>query len=176
MILPLVMMLFFTFSCQDKASMEELEGMKAKEETEEQNKKVFRYMIEETDKGNYAAWDEVCSPDYVCHFAGFPKPMSLEEHKLANKPFRVAFPDFKHTINNMVAEPGKLSARVTLTGTHQGVFMGIPPTGKKINYTAMLMVNFSGGKIVKLWGVADMLTIMQQLGMELKPKAEEKKK
>jgi len=48
--------------------------------------------------------------------------------------------------------------------------MGIPPTGNKIEYTAFLTARFSDKRIVELWGVADMMTLMQQLGMELKPK------
>ena len=174
MILPLALILCFMVGCQDKEAMAELEEFKAQAELEEQNKASFRYMLEETDKGNYAAWEEVCSPDYICHFAGFPKPMSLEEHIQANRTFLVAFPDFHHEINDMVAEADKVTARVTLTGTHEGEFMGIPPTSNKINYTAMLEARFSEGKIVELWGVGDMLTLMQQLGMELKPKEAEK--
>ncbi len=174
MILPLALILCFMVGCQNQEAMAELEEMKAQAEVEEQNKASFRYMLEETDKGNYAAWEEVCSPDYICHFAGFPKPMSLEEHKQANRTFLVAFPDFHHEINDMVAEGDKVTVRVTLTGTHDGEFMGIPPTGNKIEYTAFLTARFSDKKIVELWGVADMLTLMQQLGMELKPKKAEK--
>ena len=174
LVIPLVILLCFKVGCQDKEAMTELEEMKAQAEVEAQNKASFRYMLEETDKGNYAAWDEVCSPDYICHFAGISEPMSLEEHKQANRSFLVAFPDFKHEINDMAAESGKVTARVTLTGTHDGEFMGIPPTGNKIKYTAMLTAKFSEEKIVELWGVADMLTLMQQLGMELKPKEAEK--
>jgi len=172
MILPLVLVLCFAYGCQDKAAMAELEAMKAQAEVEEQNKTSFRYMLEETDKGNYAAWEEVCSPDYVCHFAGVPKPMSLEEHIQANRAFLVAFPDFHHEINDMVAEDDRVTARVTLTGTHNGEFMGIPPSGNKIEYNAFLTARFSDKRIVELWGVADMMTLMQQLGMELKPKEE----
>ncbi|MFB0517727.1 MAG: ester cyclase [Acidobacteriota bacterium] len=174
MVIPLVILLCFTFSCQDKEAMAELEKFKAQAAVEEQNKASFRYMLEETDKGNYAAWEEVCSPDYICHFAGFPKPMSLEEHIQANRTFLVAFPDFHHEINDIVAEAEKVTARVTLTGTHEGEFMGIPPTGNKIEYTAFLTARFSDKRIVELWGVADMMTLMQQLGMELKPKEAEK--
>ena len=174
MILPLALILCFIVGCQNQEAMAELEKMQAQAEVEAQNKASFRYMLEETDKGNYAAWDEVCSPDYICHFAGISEPMSLEEHKQANRSFLVAFPDFKHEINDMVAESGKVTARVTLTGTHEGEFMGIPPMGNKIKYTAMLTAKFSEAKIVELWGVADMLTLMQQLGMELKPKEAEK--
>jgi len=156
--------------CQDKEAMAELEALKAQAEVEEQNKATFRYMLEETDKGNYEAWNEVCSPDYICHFAGFPKPMNLEEHIQANSTFLVAFPDFHHEVNDMIAEADKVTARVTLTGTHNGEFMGIPPTGNKIEYNASLTARFTDKKIVELWGIADMMTLMMQLGMELKPK------
>ena len=174
MVIPLVILLCFAFSCQNQEAIAELEEFKVQVKVEEQNKASFRYLLEEIDKGNYAAWEKVCSPDYICHFAGFPKPMSLEEHIKANRTFLVAFPDFHHEINDMVAEAEKVTARVTLTGTHDGEFMGIPPSGNKIKYTAMLTAKFSEGKIVELWGVADMLTLMQQLGMELKPKEEKK--
>jgi predicted ester cyclase len=172
-ILPLVLILCIMVGCQDKEAMAELEEFKAQAAVEEQNKASFRYMLEETDKGNYAAWEEVCSPNYICHFAGLPKPMSLEEHIQANRAFLVAFPDFHHEINDMIAEADKVTARVTLTGTHNGEFMGIPPTGNKIEYHASLTARFSDKKIVELWGVADMMTLMQQLGMELRLKETE---
>ncbi len=173
-ILPLALILCFMVGCQDKEAMAELEEFKAQAAVEEQNKESFRYMLEETDKGNYGAWEEVCSPDYICHFAGFPKPMSLEEHIQANRTFLVAFPDFHHEINDMIAEADKVAARVTLTGTHNGEFMGISPTGNKIEYNASLTARFSNNKIVELWGMADMMTLMQQLGWVLKPKEGEK--
>ena len=174
MLLPLALILCIMVSCQDKAAMAALEEFKAQAALEEQNKASFRYMLEETDKGNYVAWEEVCSPDYICHFAGFPKPMSLEEHIQANRPFLNAFPDFHHEINDMLAEADKVTATVTLTGTHEGEFMGIPATGHKIEYAAVLTARFSDKRIVELWSVADMMTLMLQLGMELKPKEEEK--
>ena len=168
MILFLALILCFMVGCQDKEAMAELEAMKAQAEVEEQYEASFRYMLEETDKGNYAAWDEVCSADYVSHWGVIS--WNLEEHKQANRPLLVAFPDFKHEINNMIARGDRVVARVTLTGTHEGEYMGISPTGNKINYTGMLEGRFSEGKLVELWGVGDMLTLMQQLGMELKPK------
>jgi len=173
LVVSLVVLLCFAFGCQNKAGKAELEKFRAQAKLEEQNKASFRYWLEETDKRNYAAWDEVCSADYVSHFAGVS--WNLEEHKQANRPFLVAFPDIKHGIDYMIAEADRVSVRVTLTGTHKGEFMGIPPTDNKIKYTAMLEGRFSEGKIVEVWGTVDLLTLMQQLGMELKP-IEEKKK
>ena len=171
-ILPLALILCFIVGCQDKEAMAELEAMKTQAKVEEQNKASFRYMMEETDKGNYSAWDEVCAPDYVSHWGEIS--WDLEEHKQANRAFPVAFPDFKHELNSIIAEGDRAVLRVTLTGTHKGEYMGIPPTGNKINYTGMLEGRFSEGKLVELWGVGDMLTLMQQLGMELKPMDGEK--
>jgi predicted ester cyclase len=164
----LVLLLCFTFACQNKADNAELEKFRTQAKVEEQNKASFRYWLEETDKDNYAAWDKVCSADYVSHFAGMS--WNLEEHKQANRPFLVAFPDIKHGIDYMIAEADRVSVRLTLTGTHKGEFMRIPPTGNKIKYTAMLEGRFSEGKIVEVWGTVDLLTLMQQLGLELKPK------
>ncbi len=172
LILPLALVLFIMVGCQDKEAMAELEAMKAQAEVEAQNKAAFRYMLEETDKGNYSAWDEVCSADYVTHWGEIS--WNLEEHKQANRPLLVAFPDFKHEINSMIAEGDRVVVRVTLTGTHKGEYMGIPPTGSKIKYTGMLDGRFSEGKLVELWGIGDMITLMQQIGMELKPKEAEK--
>ena len=163
MIFPLALVLCFMVGCQNKAAMAELE---------EQNKEIMTRWFEETYKGNLEAWDGICSEDYVSHFAEMS--MNLEEHKQAHRLFSVAFPDIKHEINSLVAEEDRVTTRITVKGTHEGEFMGIPPTGNKINYTGLLEARFSEGKIVEVWGIGDMLTLMQQLGMELKPKEEEK--
>jgi predicted ester cyclase len=143
--------------------------MKAIKEIEAQNKELIKRWIKETDKRNYDVWDEVCSPDYVCHFAGAHGPMSLAEHKEATRLGMAAFPDFKTEFNDIVVESDKVVWRVTISGTQKGEFAGIPPTGKKIKWTAMMIVRIAGGKIAEGWGVADMLGVMEQLGMELKP-------
>ena len=143
--------------------------MKTTKEKEAQNKELIKRWIKETDKRNYDVWDEVCSPDYVCHFAGTPGPMTLDEHREATRLAMSAFPDFKTEFNDIVAEADKVVWRVTPSGTHKGDFMGIPPTGKKIKYTAMMVVKIKEGKIAEAWGVADALGMMEQLGMELKP-------
>ena len=143
--------------------------MKTTKEIEAQNKELIKRWIRETDKRNFDVWDEVCSPDYVCHFAGTPGPMTLDEHREATRLAMSAFPDFKTEFNDIVAEADKVVWRVTPSGTHKGDFMGIPPTGKKIKYTAMMVVKIKEGKIAEAWGVADALGMMEQLGMELKP-------
>ena len=170
-ILPLALILCFMVGCQDKAAMAELEEFRAQAEVEEQNKELMTRWFKEAYEGDLKNILESFATDYVSHWGEIS--WNLEEHKQANRPLLVAFPDLKHEINNIIAEGDRVVMRVTLTGTHEGEYMGIPPTGNKINYTAMLEARFSEGKLVEGWTVGDILTLMQQLGMELKPKEEE---
>jgi len=79
-----------------------------------------------------------------------------------------------HTVEDIFAKGDKVIVRVTNRFTHSGEFMGIPPTGKEIAFSAMSICQFKDGKIIKEWIEGDMLGLMQQLGMELKPKEGEK--
>ena len=60
-----------------------------------------------------------------------------------------------------------------VTGTHEGKFQGIPATGSKISVGSIIIYRFNDGKIVELREEADMMGLMQQLGMKLKPKEKE---
>jgi steroid delta-isomerase-like uncharacterized protein len=173
-IIPLVLLFCFNIACRDKAALTELQQRKAQAEAETQNAATLRRFLEEADRRNLDAWKEICTPEYQLHFAG-EAPKSLEEHIQANKAMPEAFPDFRHTIEDIVAQGDRAVFRVTLHGTHQGSFMGIPATGKAIQYTAMGMARFKDGKIAEMWMEADFLGLFQQLGMELKPKEARKK-
>ena len=80
-----------------------------------------------------------------------------------------AFPDYAHHIEDMIVEGEKVVVRCTLTGTHKAEYMGIPPTGKKVQYGEIVVCRFAGGKIVESWVQEDELWMMQQLGVELRP-------
>ena len=167
-VIPLVLLFCFTIACQDKAAVAELEKYKAQAAVETQNVTALRRFLEESDKRNLDAWRELCTSDYQLHFAG-NAPMSLEKHIQANKAMPEAFPDFRHTIEDIVAQGDRAVFRVTLNGTHQGTYMGMPATGKAFRYTAMGMARFHDGKIAEMWMEADFIGLFQQLGMELKP-------
>jgi len=57
------------------------------------------------------------------------------------------------------------------TGTHQGEFMGVPPTGKKHQFSGILILKIENGKVVENREEVDSFGFMQQLGFELKPAA-----
>ena len=74
----------------------------------------------------------------------------------------------------MIAEGDKVATRFTVTGTQQGEWMGIPASGNKFEVGGILIVRIENGKIVEQREDADLLGLMQQLGMELKPSDKKK--
>jgi len=159
--------------CQDKEAMAELEEFKAQAEIEAQNKEVVRNYIKEMDKKNFEIYSEAYAPDAKGYFpSNSSEPMSVEQAVPMAKSFYAAFPDFSHSIEELIAEGDKVILRAIDRGTHQGEFNGIPATGKKIEMGVIVIFKFKEGKIVEAWEEADMLGMMQQLDMELKPKEE----
>jgi steroid delta-isomerase-like uncharacterized protein len=76
-----------------------------------------------------------------------------------------AFPDLHVAVEDVIAEGDKLVCRNTVTGTHQGEYMGLPPTGKSVTYNEIFIVRFADGRIAETWGVVDVLSQMRQLGV-----------
>lgn len=89
--------------------------------------------------------------------------------------FRTAFPDLKVAVDTMVADEEKVAIAYTVTGTHEGDFQGIPPTGKAIRARGVQIARFERGKIVERWGSSDELGILKQLGAEIIPPERERK-
>jgi steroid delta-isomerase-like uncharacterized protein len=96
-----------------------------------------------------------------------PLPIDATGAELAKEVFARllrAYPDLHITIEDLVEEGDKLVMRNTVTGTHQGQYMGIPPTGKSVTYNEIFIFRFAGGRIAETWGVVDVLSQMRQLG------------
>jgi len=132
----------------------------------EQNKAIFRRMVEEIfNRGNMNLVDEFLAPDFIEREELPPGiPPGREGVKQMTIMFRSAFPDFKATIDDMIAEGDKVVVRMTWSGTHKGEFMGISPTGKSVSFGVIDIVRFSGDKFVEHWGMMDSTSMMQQLG------------
>jgi steroid delta-isomerase-like uncharacterized protein len=134
--------------------------------TTEQNKATFRRMVEEVfNKGNIGLVDELLTPDFV-EREGLPPgfPDGREGVKQLTLMLRSAFPDFKATIEDMLADGDKVVVRMTWTGTQKGEFMGIPATGKRVSFGVIDIVRFSGSKFAEHWGLMDRSSLMEQLG------------
>jgi steroid delta-isomerase-like uncharacterized protein len=132
----------------------------------EQNKAIVRQMVEETfNRGNVSRTDDFLAPDFVEREELPPGiPRTREGVKQLTIALRSAFPDFKATIDDIVAEGDKVVVRQTWSGTHKGEFMGIPPTGKRVSFGVIDIIRIAGGKAVEHWGQMDSMGMMQQLG------------
>jgi predicted ester cyclase len=84
--------------------------------------------------------------------------------------FRQAFPDSYFTVEDMVAEGDKVATRKSFRGTHQGEFMGIPPTGQRVSIGLIDIVRIADRKVVEHWSMGDNLGLMQQLGVIAEPR------
>ena len=132
----------------------------------EENKAIVRRSIEEASKGNWAIVNEqLVAHDYVYHMPGSPKPLTREETQQFFRTLRAAFPDGRIMIEDMIAEGDKVVTRYTSRGSHEGNFMGIPATGKKVVTTSILISRIAEGKVAEEWEEYDALGFMQQLGV-----------
>ena len=133
----------------------------------EENKRLFARFIEEAmNKGNLAAVDEMVAADAIEHDPAFPgQAPGAEGMKQIVTMFRGAFPDLHVHVEDLIAEGDKVVGRLVSHGTHKGELMGIAATGKEISISEMHIVRISGGKMVEHWGIADNMTMMQQLGV-----------
>lgn len=131
----------------------------------EENKTIARQWREELEKQNWAALDEFVAPDVVMHFAGNPEPMDREGMRQMLGMFYSAFPDLHTSFEDQMAEGDKVTLRLTFRGTHQGEFQGIPPTGKEVEFEAIVVDRIVDGKMVEHWSNTDNLSLMQQLGV-----------
>jgi predicted ester cyclase len=132
----------------------------------EQNKAITRRLVEEIfNRGNMSMVDELLAPDFVEREELPPgMPRDREGVKLLTTMLHSAFPDFKATIDEIIAEDDKVVLRQTWSGAQKGEFMGIAPTGKSVSFGVIDILRFAGGKLVEHWGLIDNMSLMQQLG------------
>jgi steroid delta-isomerase-like uncharacterized protein len=133
--------------------------------TRENKDIVLRKWYEEIwNNWNVSAADELFSSDYVLHVSGVPAPLNRDAAKQVVTMFGTAFPDLRHTVDEMVAEDNAVVARWSVLGTHRGDFQGIAATGRLVRLSGTTVHHMSEGKIVETWLTLDNLDLLQQLG------------
>lgn len=131
-----------------------------------ENKNVIHRLFEALSKGKMDILDELTIANLIIHGDDlFPFGRDRESIKNLITAFHKAFPDAKFTVEQIFAEQNKVVSYVTVSGTHKGEWLGAAPTGEEITWTASSVTRFNEGKIVELWGIADELGMMQQLGL-----------
>ena len=132
------------------------------------NKETLRRFQDVTNMGDAAlvskVIDELVDPDVLIRT---PLPVATTGAQALKEVFlrlRAAFPDLRITVEDMVAEGDRVASRNTVTGTQQGAYMGLAPSGRRVTYDEMFIVRFVDGRIAETWGVVDVLSQMRQLG------------
>jgi len=130
----------------------------------EDNKTLARQAYDAFNQKNWAAYYELFTPDFVLHNASMTI-QGLEGYKQFLSMYLAAFPDARLTLDDVIGEGDKVVTRQTLHGTHTGDLMGIPPTGKQVSSTGIIITRLENGKAVEQWTNYDDLGLLQQLGV-----------
>ena len=115
--------------------------------------------------------DELVEPAALIHTPLPIQATGAELLKEVSARLHRAFPDLHITIEDLIEEGDKVVSRQSVTGTHRGEYMGIPPTGKFVKYNEVFVVRFVDGRIAETWGIVDVLAQMRQLGVISMPPA-----
>jgi len=119
-------------------------------------------------RGNLDAVGEFISEDYVEHDPSVRDQFRGPEGYRRNvEEFLSAFPDLTVTIEDSIVEGDKIAMRQRFRGTHEGEFMGIEPTGKRVESTSFVMCRIEGEKIAETWVETDVIGLLEQLGVEV---------
>jgi predicted ester cyclase len=138
----------------------------SQEDPHMQPKDVVRRFVEEYQSAaNEAALDELMHPDVVDHSRPPGVAPGAEGVRQQFDGFRAAFPDFRATILDQVAEDDRVVTRKVFHGTHLGPFQGIAPTGREVEIHLIDIVRVTDGQIVEHWNCVDRLGLLAQLGV-----------
>ena len=131
----------------------------------EQNKALIRKFEELINSRNLDTALTLLSTDFVDHTPPAGLPPGVEGVRAFFTMQFAAFPDGHITSQDMIAEGAKVVHRMSGEGTHQGAFLGIPPTGKRVKWSFIDIWRIADGKLAEHWVEADMMGMMQQLGL-----------
>ena len=132
---------------------------------QDDNKALVRRFIDFINNDNLAPIDDFFATTYTYHNSSAPDVKDLAGVKAFNAMAYGAFPDIRFTIEDMVAEADKVVYRASACGTHKSEFMGIPPTGKQVTFTSIVISRIANGKFQEDWESLDGLYVLQQLGV-----------
>jgi hypothetical protein len=130
----------------------------------EENKNIVRRYQEIYNSNDLDSLIEVVSENLLTPKIMPSVPHGIEGAKAAHQIMLAGFPDYQTIIDDLIAEDDKVVARITMSGTHEGNFMSIPATGRRVEFTGIYIARIANGKIVEHWGEEDGVSLLAQLG------------
>jgi steroid delta-isomerase-like uncharacterized protein len=126
---------------------------------------TLKRMYDLVSAGDVDALGDLMADDFVEHEELPGLAPTKEGVKEFFRMYIAAFPDLRLRAEDVLVSGDKVVARARVTGTHQGEFVGMPPTGKSMDVPMIDIIRFDGdGRACEHWGVFDQLRMLQQLG------------
>jgi steroid delta-isomerase-like uncharacterized protein len=129
-----------------------------------QQQLVFRFYEEVLNEKRLEVLDELLSEDFVEH--GTPPIRGRADFRSFVEALLGALPDFRFTVEDWIVATDRVVARASAIGTHEGEFLGYPPTHTPVSWTAIHIWRIADGRLVERWTEADVLGIVSQLQAE----------
>lgn len=130
----------------------------------EHNKAVVRRFLNDTHSGRFDVIDDTVAEDIVTHGMLGLDPDSRQSYKRFFEIVDATFREMDFTIDALVAEGDRVAAQFTISAVHGGDFMGIPATGRRLDFTGMVIYRMRDGLIAETWLYPDNVTLMRQMG------------
>jgi steroid delta-isomerase-like uncharacterized protein len=124
---------------------------------------LVRSTLDAFNEGDFDTCLARLSPDFVMNLAGLSPMRGPDVWRQGVDVIKRGFPDLRAHIDDIVAAGDQVALRLTFRGTHQGEFLGIPATGRTIEYVSHEFYRIAGGRIAEEWICSDMATLHGQL-------------
>jgi steroid delta-isomerase-like uncharacterized protein len=118
-------------------------------------------------QGDFALFEELFADDFVDRT---PQPGTTPDKdgvRVLYHRLREAFPDFRPEIGWQTVDGDVVTTFKTYHGTHLGPFLGIAPTGRPVQFETVDAMRVRDGRIVEHWGVANLFSVVHQLGARI---------
>jgi steroid delta-isomerase-like uncharacterized protein len=133
--------------------------------TDMDNAATMQQAYDLLNKGDVDGFGALLADDFVEHEEMPGLEPSKEGVLELFRGYLTSFPDFNMQVEEILTSGDKAVARATVTGTQDGEFMGIPPSGRQVTTQLIDIMRFDdAGQVCEHWGVVDMLSLLQQVG------------
>ncbi|MFR9806272.1 ester cyclase [Pseudonocardia sp. RS010] len=132
--------------------------------TSSRNEAALARAIDRWNAGDLEGYLEIYSEDIRLHGLS-PEPLDMQGARATYQAMFAAFPENHLELHETFSDGDRLTCRFTLTGRHDGDYMGIPPTGRDISLPGITILHFRDGRCVERWVCADTLGLLVQLGV-----------
>jgi len=132
---------------------------------EDRKVRIERMWTAAWNHGRLERFDDVLAPEYVRRTSGASRAHGLATLKELIRETRRGFPDTRTAIDQILVDGDHVAIRWHSTGTHRGVYRGVPPTGRVVTLEGATFARFQGEQMVETWSTWDPAAMLRALGV-----------